>query len=396
MTEFKSLVGETWSGDLMNQSSSLSSSSKVSSSSCTKDARASRRRKLELYRSKYVAGGGEDNRGLKIRKMQMFSGGERQEEVGKGEVRERVKRNLVEKESLVLDECPKFGHSSICGRRRDMEDFVAIHPSFCNKARGDSSEFHYFGVYDGHGCSHVSKRCEERLHELVKEELDGRVALEPTEWKEAMQRSFRRMDNEVITGKEAVVLSTGCRCQLPSPESDAVGSTAVVAIVTPEKIVVANCGDSRAVLCRKGKAIPLSRDHKPDRPDELSRIEAAGGRVIYWDGPRVLGVLAMSRAIGDKYLKPYVSCEPEVTIINRTPDDECLILASDGLWDMVSNQTACSVARMCLAGKVPLPAHHSGSGEACEDASVLLTKLAFVRRSSDNVSVVVINLKKDT
>lgn len=91
-----------------------------------------------------------------------------------------------------------------------------------------------------------------------------------------------------------------------------------------------------------------------------------------------------------------MSCEPEVTIINRTPDDECLILASDGLWDMVSNQTACSVARMCLAGKVPLPAHHSGSGEACEDASVLLTKLAFVRRSSDNVSVVVINLKKDT
>ncbi|KAK1357215.1 Protein-serine/threonine phosphatase [Heracleum sosnowskyi] len=391
MTEFKSsgtLTGETWSGDLMNKGSS----SKISSSLCTKDARASRRRKLELYRAKYAAGGGE-----KRRRVQMFSGGEREKEGETGEVRERKEISLVgEKERVVFDECPKFGHSSICGRRRDMEDFVAIHPSFCNKEMGDSKEFHYFGVYDGHGCSHVSKRCKERLHELVKEELDGKVALEPTEWKELMQRSFSRMDKEVITGKEAVVLATGCRCQLPSLESDAVGSTAVVAIVTPDKIVVANCGDSRAVLCRKGKAIPLSRDHKPDRPDELSRIEAAGGRVIYWDGPRVLGVLAMSRAIGDKYLKPYVSCEPEVTIINRTPDDECLILASDGLWDVVSNQTACGVARMCLAGKVPAPAHDSGSGEACVDASVLLTKLAFVRRSSDNVSVVVINLKKDT
>lgn len=388
MTEIKSSgtpMGETWSGELMNKSSS----SKVSSSSCMKDARASRRRKLELYRAKYVAGGGE-----KRRRVQMFSGGEAGKEVQKTEFSEK----LVEEkfESVVSDECPKFGHSSICGRRRDMEDFVAIHPSLCSKDKRDSSEFHYFGVYDGHGCSHVSKRCKERLHELVKEELQGKVALEPTEWKEAMQRSFSRMDNEVITGKEAVVLATGCRCRLPSLESDAVGSTAVVAIVTPEKIVVANCGDSRAVLCRKGKAIPLSRDHKPDRPDELSRIEAAGGRVIYWDGPRVLGVLAMSRAIGDEYLKPYVSCEPEVTIINRTPDDECLILASDGLWDMVSNQTACGVARMCLAGKVPMPANYTGSGEACTDASVLLTKLAFVRRSSDNVSVVVINLKKDT
>ncbi|KAL1827522.1 hypothetical protein ACET3Z_005934 [Daucus carota] len=393
MNSIKSAMTDTWSGKLMNENSSP----KVSASSCTKDARASRRRKMEMCRARFVAGEEENSRGLKRRRLQMFSGGGGVEEGEKGELRREM--SLVgknEKEGFVVSEkCPRFGHSSICGRRRDMEDFVAIHPSFCSKEDGDSSGFHYFGVYDGHGCSHVSKRCKERLHELIREELEGKVALEPTEWQEALRRSFSRMDNEVITKKEAVVLATGCRCQLPSPESDAVGSTAVVAIVTPEKIVVANCGDSRAVLCRKGKAIPLSRDHKPDRPDELSRIEAAGGRVIYWDGPRVLGVLAMSRAIGDKYLKPYVSCEPEVTIINRTADDECLILASDGLWDMVSNQTACGVARMCLDGKVPLPANHSGSGEPCADASLLLTKLAFVRRSSDNVSVVVINLKKE-
>ncbi|KAJ6691826.1 PROTEIN PHOSPHATASE 2C 37 [Salix purpurea] len=207
---------------------------------------------------------------------------------------------------------------------------------------------------------------------------------------------------------------------MQTPESDAVGSIAVVAVVTPDKIIVANCGDSRAILCRNGKPLPLSSDHKPDRPDELKRIQNAGGRVIYWDGPRILGVLAMSRAIGDNYLKPYVSCEPEVTTMDRTVEDDCLILASDGLWDVVSNETACGVARMCLRAKEhsppPCPARmvendevsgittttttSSGSGEvsdkACSDASMLLTKLALARHSTDNVSVVVVDLRKDT
>lgn len=137
---------------------------------------------------------------------------------------------------------------------------------------------------------------------------------------------------------------------------------------------------------------------QPDRPDELDRIEGAGGRVIYWDCPRVLGVLAMSRAIGNNYLKPYVSCKPEVTITDRS-DDDCLILASDGLWDVVSNETACSVARMCLRGGrrrrgSPDLEMDSTSDNACTEASMLLTKLALARHSSDNVSVVVIDLRR--
>ncbi|MCO5604079.1 hypothetical protein L7F22_058236 [Adiantum nelumboides] len=65
------------------------------------------------------------------------------------------------------------------------------------------------------------------------------------------------------------------------------------------QIVLANCGDSRAVLSKGGKAIPLSHDHKAERGDETNRIEAAGGRVIAWKGYRVGGMLAVSRAIGD-------------------------------------------------------------------------------------------------
>ncbi|KAF3454643.1 hypothetical protein FNV43_RR05091 [Rhamnella rubrinervis] len=299
---------------------------------------------------------------------------------------------------------PKFGVSSVCGRRRDMEDAVAICPSFCRSDSETTTELHYYGVYDGHGCSHVATRCRERLHELVEEDLQSKEAVS-REWKSVMERSFSRMDKEVIAWNETVV-GANCRCELQTPECDAVGSTAVVAIVTPDKIIVANCGDSRAVLCRNGKPIPLSSDHKPDRPDELNRIQAAGGRVIFWDGPRVLGVLAMSRAIGDNYLKPYVSCEPEVTITERSAEDECLILGSDGLWDVLSNETVCGVARMCLRGKAhaapcsALLENEVGGSEmtdkACSDASVLLTKLALARHTSDNVSVVVVDLRRDT
>ncbi|KAK8515045.1 hypothetical protein V6N13_121995 [Hibiscus sabdariffa] len=190
-------------------------------------------------------------------------------------------------------------------------------------------------MFDGHGCSHVAMKCRDRFHEIVKEEIEACGGGKTVDWKLTMERSFERMD----MGSSRIY--------------DAVGSTAVVAIVTPENIVVANCGDSRAVLCRDGVAQPLSDDHKPDRPDGTAPIEEAGGRVIYWDGPRVLGVLAMSRAIGDNYLKPFVIPEPEVTITERTSEDECLILGSDGLWDVVTNETACGVARMCLRAQKP-------------------------------------------
>ncbi|XP_057789911.1 probable protein phosphatase 2C 24 [Salvia miltiorrhiza] len=312
------------------------------------------------------------------------------------------------------DFLPKFGFASVCGRRRDMEDAVASHLSFCRRehdfaADEDAAGLHYFGVYDGHGCSHVATKCKERLHEMVKEELllddVGEARNSSNWWKCVMERSFTRMDKEVVAWNENVVDDTtvSCRCELQTPECDAVGSTAVVAVVSPYNIVVANCGDSRAVLCRSGKAIPLSTDHKPDRPDEMNRIQAAGGRVIFWEGARVLGVLAMSRAIGDNYLKPYVSCEPEVTVTERSEEDECLILASDGLWDVVSNDTACGVARMCLKGKAKgmEPSSSSsvdddGGDKACSDASMLLTKLALARRSADNVSVLVIDLRRPT
>lgn len=295
----------------------------------------------------------------------------------------------------VLNECPTYGVMSVCGRRRDMEDTFSVHPDLHKRSDGIQARYHFFGVYDGHGCSHVAVSCKERMHQIIAGELD-RLETSPSttlEWQSLMERSFFSMDAEAAGWRGGPDLPA-CRCEFQTPKCDHVGSTAVVAVVSGEHIIVANCGDSRAVLCRNGSPVSLSDDHKPDRPDELRRIEDAGGRVIYWDGARVLGVLAMSRAIGDNYLKPFVISKPEVTVTERGEGDECLILASDGLWDVVTNETACEIVRMVLRGSGPPEGDSSRSNKACADAAMLLTKLAIARQSADNVSVVVVDLRR--
>lgn len=104
-------------------------------------------------------------------------------------------------------------------------------------------------------------KCKERMHEIVKQEVENRK--EDEAWLETMTKSFSRMDEEVTEwSRNSGQLSPSCRCELQTPQCDAVGSTAVVALVTQDKIIVSNCGDSRAVICRGGVVTPLSNDHK--------------------------------------------------------------------------------------------------------------------------------------
>uniref|UniRef100_A0ACD5WZ04 Uncharacterized protein n=1 Tax=Avena sativa TaxID=4498 RepID=A0ACD5WZ04_AVESA len=309
-----------------------------------------------------------------------------------------------------------FGSVALAGRLREMEDTVSLHPSFCVWA--DGSPMHFFAVFDGHGGPHVATLCREQMHAILATELAAAAEHylahrdEERSWRTALSRSFARVDalapDACACGRAT---AAECACPLSSGQRGAiVGSTAVVALLVRDRLVVANCGDSRAVLCRGAHAVPLSEDQKPDRPDERARIEAVGGRVMFINGARVRGILAMSRALGHKLLKPEVICEPEITITTRSDDDECLILASDGLWDVISNKVACDVSRQCLEDGSPTRSRTAGSGEAgpsssggapvaqqpeprCYRAAALLARLALGRESSDNISVVVIDLK---
>ncbi|KAE8722467.1 putative protein phosphatase 2C 8 [Hibiscus syriacus] len=253
------------------------------------------------------------------------------------------------------------GSLSVIGRRREMEDAVKVEVGFMAKGR---VKFDFYGVYDGHGGSRVAEECKGRLHKVLLEEIVEDTDKEECgiNWGRTMEKCFGKMDEEV---------------NRKTSREEMVGSTAVVAVVGNGKLVVANCGDSRAVLSRGGVAMALSFDHKPDRPDELERVEAAGGRVVNWNGHRVLGVLATSRSIGDECLKPFVSCKPDVTVTEVTDGDEFFVLASDGLWDVVSNELACRVVSRCLNSRV----RHSiiGENRGPEAAATMLVELAIAR-----------------
>lgn len=146
--------------------------------------------------------------------------------------------------------------------------------------------------------------------------------------------------------------------------ADNVGCTAICVLVRKEDILAANAGDSRAVLCRQGVAVELSFDHKPAQEREKTRIEAAGGYLEDTPGgARVNGNLNLSRAIGDLEYKKDQDRPPEEQIICSTPDflvqeltpeDEFIIVACDGIWDVMSNQEACDFVRPLLLEKMDL------------------------------------------
>lgn len=136
------------------------------------------------------------------------------------------------------------------------------------------------------------------------------------------------------------------------------GCTAVVALLVGRELFVANAGDSRCVLCRNGKTVEMSFDHKPEDEEESTRIIKAGGRVTM-DG-RVNGGLNLSRAIGDhayklnKDLKPeeqMISAMPDVKRITLEDDDEFMVLACDGIWNFMTSEEVVEFVRKRLAEK---------------------------------------------
>ncbi|KAL3137661.1 hypothetical protein ABBQ38_004936 [Trebouxia sp. C0009 RCD-2024] len=246
-----------------------------------------------------------------------------------------------------------FGYSLMRGKRQSMEDFY--YAQF-KKDPKTGQMVGCFGVFDGHGGPNAADFVRQNLFEsLVKNSKFG------SDIKTAFVEAFVDTDQKYLQADSGANRDDGC--------------TAVTAVLVGQNLVVANVGDSRAVLSKGGQAYPLSEDHKPNRTDERQRIESAGG-VVVWAGTwRVGGVLAVSRAFGDRLLKRYVVAMPDLQEQQLTSQDDALILASDGLWDVLTNQDAAQ----CIKDiKDP------------QRAAKKLTDEAYSRGSNDNISCIVI------
>lgn len=349
--------------------------------------------------------------------------------------------------------CPIYGVRASAGRRARMEDAVSIVENLIEVSRpnsfwksdrmkcdlissnGSHSErnsgemcetevCHFFGVYDGHNGPYAAHHCRGRLHENLRSAyLDlssawdsdtESVAVAVDLGVTASEASSRDSSSSSLSSgfslngpmtksrssltltEEDLFLETFRRTDSQFSEyrcAERVGTTALAALVGSRHIAVGGCGDSRAVMYRKGQPIQLSNDHRLDKIEEKERIESSGGTVTYWNGPRVMGVLAMSRAIGDLCFRPYgVICDPDVSTMTRSLDDEYLLLATDGLWDVLTNEEAYRIIRHTVASN---QAQGVDIAECIQSSANRLTRIALDRGSRDNITVVLLDLQSD-
>ncbi|KAL1783388.1 phosphatase 1B isoform X1 [Sigmodon hispidus] len=240
----------------------------------------------------------------------------------------------------------RYGLSSMQGWRVEMED---AHTAVVGIPHG-LENWSFFAVYDGHAGSRVANYCSAHLLEHITTNEDFRAAgkpgsdLEPSveNVKTGIRTGFLKIDEYMRNFSD---LRNGM---------DRSGSTAVGVLISPTHIYFINCGDSRAVLCRNGEVCFSTQDHKPCNPMEKERIQNAGGSVMI---QRVNGSLAVSRALGDYDYKcvdgkgpteQLVSPEPEVYEILRAEEDEFVVLACDGIWDVMSNEELCEFVKSRL------------------------------------------------
>lgn len=264
-----------------------------------------------------------------------------------------------------------FGTHCEQNKRNHMEDRFAATDLTGDAAFGVAHRAGFFAVYDGHSGAEAAEYLQSHLQAYVLAAGPDALAANPLQ---VLSDAVQKAEAEILASYEA------------GSGSDTAGSTLCALLLVDDKLHVAHVGDSRAVLGRGAEPIQLTRDHKPGCPKEAARIEQDDpGADVSADG-YMYGELAVARAIGSAAWKRDPSKRaliptPDLVSIQLQPDDDFVLLATDGLWDKVDNIQAVAATRRAL----------SRSRDA-ETAAKALVERAQRLDSTDNITVVTLLL----
>lgn len=232
----------------------------------------------------------------------------------------------------------------------------------------------FYAVFDGHGGPEAAAYIKKNAMKLFFEDAELPEAYDIDElFLQELENSHKKaflLADLALADEQSV--GGGC------------GTTALTALVLGSHLLVANAGDCRAVLCRKGIAVDMSQDHRPSYLPERLRVEKLGG---YIDDGYLNGNLAVTRALGDWEMKfplgsaSPLTAEPDVQQLVLTKDDEFLIIGCDGIWDVMSSQYAVSFVRQRLR-------RHGNPQDSARELVMEASRL----NSFDNITAIIICL----
>jgi len=234
----------------------------------------------------------------------------------------------------------------------------------------DLCDFSFYTILDGH----AGTECADFVYERLYQHIAGNPRLKQGNFVQVMIEGYLNMDREFLTWSATHNNSSGC-CTL-----------SLIWHRSSNRLIVANVGDCRAILCRNGTPVVLSQDHRPTTPSEVERLKKRG--VGFQDG-RLFGTLSVTRAHGDrefksKTLEGILIAEPEVTIIDLTPQDEFVVMASDGFWDVITTEEI-----IPLTNRLFQTFNRTSLGKVVQG----LVDEAVRRGSTDDVTVLLLILK---
>lgn len=232
----------------------------------------------------------------------------------------------------------------------------------------------FFAVFDGHGGSQVASYCRQNMHNIFFQKLHGSLPDE-TELSRAWQEAYASVDEDI-------------RTRIEDPDAECAGSTSTTVFVTPEHqgwlLSVANTGDSKAMLYspQTGTCKIITATHRPSNEEEVARIKEAGGWLAGEKSKRLNGRLAITRALGDHFIKKttkgLVSLPSVTTTHVMVPS--VLIIASDGLWDFAEEEVKRYLFSEDVLASNP------------QQIARTLLEMAIRQNSNDNIAIVVVFL----